>query len=80
MRLDSSNQFQVLPVAADNDGWLVEQTHGLKPEKLYVHNIMVKQPLVFEREEALNLAAWLSVLADPVGKDFERLVQEIKKT
>lgn len=31
-------------------------------------------------EGALNLAAWLSVLADPGGERFERLVQEIKNT
>lgn len=31
-------------------------------------------------EGALNLAAWLSVLADPGAERFERLVQEIKNT
>lgn len=32
------------------------------------------------RKGAVNLAAWLSVLADPEGKEFGRLVEEIKRT
>ena len=32
------------------------------------------------RDEALNLAAWLRVLADPEGKEFERIVEEIEKS
>ena len=31
-------------------------------------------------EESLNLAAWLRVIADPFGQEFNRLVEEIQKT
>ena len=31
------------------------------------------------RNEALNLAAWLSAIADPTGRDVSRLVNEIKR-
>lgn len=31
------------------------------------------------RDEAINLAAWLMVTADPTGEYFERLVKEIVK-
>jgi|SRR6185312_7522700 len=32
------------------------------------------------RDEAINLAAWLVVVADPERKEFERLFSEIKKS
>lgn len=32
------------------------------------------------KAQAINLAAWLRVLADPEGKEFDRVVAEIKKT
>lgn len=32
------------------------------------------------RDMVLNLAAWLAVLADPEGKEFDRLREEIKKS
>ena len=32
------------------------------------------------RDEAINLAAWLMVTADPTGKEFERVVKAIVKT
>lgn len=32
------------------------------------------------KAQAINLAAWLIVLADPAGEEFERVVNEIKKT
>lgn len=32
------------------------------------------------RPQAINLAAWLAVLADPDGKEFERVLREIRKT
>jgi hypothetical protein len=31
------------------------------------------------KAEAINLAAWLAVLADPDGKEFARVIGEIKK-
>jgi hypothetical protein len=31
------------------------------------------------RDEAINLAAWLMVMADPTGEAFERVVKEIVK-
>lgn len=34
---------------------------------------------VTTRDEALVLAAWIRVLADPEGKEFERVVKEIMK-
>lgn len=46
--------------------------------KLFVINMPVPRPMT--REQALNLAAWLAVLVDPDGKEFERLVKEIKNT
>ena len=30
------------------------------------------------KAQALNLAAWLAVIADPEGKEFERVVKEIR--
>lgn len=30
--------------------------------------------------QAINLAAWLVAMADPEGKEFERVLEEIKKT
>lgn len=35
---------------------------------------------IMSRAEAINLAAWLAVLADPVGEDFARMVREIKQS
>jgi hypothetical protein len=35
-------------------------------------------PYRFTKAEALNLAAWLRVIADPDGKEFERLAKEIQ--
>jgi len=32
------------------------------------------------RDEAINLAAWLRALADPDGKEFNRVLAEIQKT
>jgi hypothetical protein len=32
------------------------------------------------REDALNLAAWIVCLADPSGKDFQRVVEAIKNS
>jgi hypothetical protein len=32
-----------------------------------------------DTQQALNLAAWLSIVADPSGEEFGRLVAEIKK-
>ena len=32
------------------------------------------------RDEALNMAAWIVVLADPVGDDFNRLREAIEQT
>lgn len=32
------------------------------------------------RAGALNLAAWLRVLADPSGEEFDRIVKEIEKS
>ena len=35
---------------------------------------------VLDKEGALNLAAWLSLLADPDGKEFDRIREAIKRT
>jgi|GEM_PF-4653019 len=32
------------------------------------------------KAQAVNLAAWLKVIADPDGKEFDRVEEEIKKT
>ena len=34
----------------------------------------------FTKSDALNLAAWLVVLADPVGDEFEKLMTKIRST
>lgn len=36
--------------------------------------------IVLRREEAINLAAWLAAVSDPGGKDFERVLEEIRKS
>lgn len=42
---------------------------------------IMRMPVIWlSRDEAINLAAWLKVIADPDGKEFERLVEQIKKT
>lgn len=35
-------------------------------------------PLEMDKSEALHLAAYLRVLADPLGEDFEQLVNQMK--
>jgi len=62
-RLDSSNKFGVT-VAPSND-----------------HLLMVRKPVmgVMTRDEALNLAAWLFVMADPKAERFYRIVDSILK-
>lgn len=45
--------------------------------------VIMQPPLpcqIITKAQALNLAAWLSVLADPDGKEFARIVQAIKNT
>ena len=32
-----------------------------------------------KREDALNLAAWIVLLADPVGEDFSKVLEECKR-
>jgi hypothetical protein len=43
--------------------------------------ICIQRPVekVLDRAYALNLAAWLRVIADPEGREFERLVEEIER-
>lgn len=68
--IDSSNQFDVV---RRDDGSVA--AFGLWRRMGADHFVTAG----LTRAEALNLAAWLSVLADPEGKDFGRLVEEIKK-
>lgn len=35
---------------------------------------------VMTKDQALNLAAWLAVIADPAGDRFGKLLEEIKKS
>jgi hypothetical protein len=59
--MDSSNQFEVR-----------------KNQKGFVMvDIGVNQSCPLLREEALNLAAWLVAIADPMGKEFQPLLLEI---
>lgn len=42
--------------------------------------VIQRNPVGYLRkEEAINLAAWLMLLADPDGKKFERVVKEISE-
>jgi hypothetical protein len=63
--LDSSNEFQVRPGAF---------------EMLTVKELIVGKPIMgrLTRSQALRLAAWLAVIADPDGEAFQRMVHEIK--
>ena len=42
--------------------------------------VVINCPVVrnMDRATALNLAAWIRVIADPGGQEFERLVEEIE--
>jgi hypothetical protein len=48
-------------------------------ELVLVSNILVHDYLRLSKWEALNLAAWLALLADPEGQEFCRLYNDIKK-
>jgi hypothetical protein len=63
--LDSSNEFQVRPSAFD---------------MLTVKELYVGVPVMgrLKRAQALRLAAWLAVIADPDGDAFQRMMHEIK--
>lgn len=42
--------------------------------------VILRQPTgTLTKAEAVNLAAWLMVMADPTGEEFERVVKEIVK-
>jgi hypothetical protein len=45
--------------------------------RIFIYKVPMKH---LTKAEALNLAAWLCVLADPEGAEFERLVKAIKST
>jgi hypothetical protein len=62
--LDSSNQFFV----------------GVNGDVLVILRPVPSHPRGLTREQALNLAAWLSLLADPDGKEFDRMREAIKQT
>lgn len=63
--LDSSNEFQVLPAAYD---------------MLTVKEIRIDNPVPdrLTRAQALRLAAWISVIVDPSGAEFRRMVRKIQ--
>jgi hypothetical protein len=62
---DTSNQFGV-GVAGNGE--------------LRIHWQPTEAPIRLSREQALNLGAWLLVLADPEGKKSERLMKQIRST
>lgn len=64
---DSSNRFGVVPV------W---RELGRPPVRVKLGIAICGQ---LDRDAALNLAAWLSVMADPIGEDFGRLVKAIRE-
>lgn len=64
------------PAQPDTSNMFAVGVTGVSMSKVII-NLPVPRPLT--REQALNLAAWLIVLADPEGKDFARLVEAIKK-
>ena len=64
---DSSNQFFV---GANLSGFVV---FWLGPET-------TRQQIVLTADRALNLGAWLCLMADPSGKETERLMKAIKST
>lgn len=61
--IDTSNQFLVCA----------------KDDKIMVHEILVKHPILLTKEQAVNLAAWLVITADPAAEAFDRVVREIAK-
>ena len=66
MRRDTSNRFGV----------------GVRGDKVVISAFQWSTKLLsaeLSKDQALNLAAWLAVLADPEGKDFQRIIEEIKK-
>ena len=63
--MDSSNLFAVCMTE--------------KGDSVLIHNVLVNEPLVVDRDEAINLAAWIQVLADPGGERTGQLIAEIKK-
>ena len=65
LELDTSNQFEVIPESSGDICF--------RPGSVHL-------PCTLTRGQALNLAAWLSLIADPVGVDFCKLYNEIKRT
>lgn len=67
MSLDTSNKFAV----------------GLKEPLIVVHNHDLMFPggahCLLKKDDALNLAAWLAVVADPEGEEFAKILEAIKK-
>ncbi len=63
-RMDSANYFEVMVVG----------------EMVYFHCPWQEDHTVMPRGQALNLAAWLALMADPTGKEFERIGKEIQNT
>ena len=67
MNFDSSNKFLV---GARGETVMVMSGVGLGG---------FSARIAMTKEDALNLAAWLSVIADPSGEEFARLVAEIRR-
>lgn len=68
--MDSSNQFAVCKLSEEAT---------LIAGKLALAYDSTKGGYVLTNARALNLAAWLANIADPEGKEFDRLREEIKK-
>ncbi len=69
---DTGNLFEVLAVG---DGGIQFRS---SPAGLFEGLPWAQAQIQVPRELALNLAAWLALLADPTGKEFERIGEEIK--
>lgn len=61
---DSSNQFVVR--ASDSD--------------IFFNPFPNRTPCKLSKAQAINLAAWLMLIADPTGEEFQRVVKQIVKT
>jgi hypothetical protein len=52
---------------------------GIKADGSMIHIFrLFGDGIILSRDSALNLAAWIVVLADPKGEDFGRLVKEAR--
>lgn len=72
MSADTSNKFMVGTRIGGEGGLIIMEPPA-------AHRISARDPMIISKSDAVNLAAWLAVLADPDLKEFNRIVKEAKK-